>query len=230
MISLDNLHISNIFKNTYISNKYEKLCNSIYPKLTIDPYCAIGIRARAYQRFVYYTSSQEIRISEDNSYQQTYDANNLDGGKIRKFESIPKDLIDSNFAYDVIKSNINYIEKNYPNILKNEELYIGFHTIRYKATYDKPSFSSPIGLHKDDEDLVFLHFISKSENLVGGDSIIATDKNSISRVISLNSFMETIILTRDFLHAVTPMGVNSKKEESYRDILLVTIENIEKIK
>lgn len=46
-------------------------------------------------------------------------------------------------------------------------------------------------------------------------------------VISLNSFMDTIILTRDFLHAVTPIGSN--EDEAYRDILLVTVEsNVQK--
>lgn len=230
MINLDNLHIDNVFKNPYISDKYKEICSKSYPNLKIDPYCEKGIRSRAYQRFLYSTSNKEIEISDDSSYQQTYDANDLDGGKIREFEKIPTELINSNFAYDVIKNNINYIENNYPNILKNKTLYIGFHTIRYKATYEKPSFSSPIWLHKDDEDLVFLHFISKSDNLVGGDSIIATNKNSIDRVISLNKFMETIVLTRDFLHAVTPIGVSNKDENSYRDILLVTIENIERIK
>lgn len=223
-------YIKNYFINDSVSKKYQILCKEIYPKLEPDPYSDEKIRFRSYQRFILSVKDNNLRIDKENSYQQTYDANDLDGGKVRIFPDIPKELINSNFIYEVLNKDIKIIKENFPHLLDQNEIHIGVHPIRYKATSETPSYSSPIWLHKDDEPLVFLHFISKSENIIGGESILARNGRSIDKVLSLDKFMETIILTRNFFHAVTPIGSKNHNDSSYRDILLVTIEKMESLK
>lgn len=70
---------------------------------------------------------------------------------------------------------------------------------------------------------MFLHFLYKTENTIGGDSVISRDGKTIDDIKNLDKFMDTLVLTRNFLHAVTPIG--SKESKAYRDILLVTVES-----
>lgn len=54
-------------------------------------------------------------------------------------------------------------------------------------------------------------------------SVIASTPKAIDRIIHMKPF-EGLLLTKDYYHAVTPMGAARGEEMGYRDILLTTIE------
>jgi len=211
--------------NEYIaaenSGQYQDIFRKEYDRLKPDTYAKGEIRKRAYQRYTY-SVEKGLSPADSSDYFQTYDSNNVDGGVDRKFGPMPENLLSNDLFNDILAKDVNYIVTSFPHLRK---MNIGVHPIRYCAKFNAPSYSSPLWLHKDDEELVFLHFLSKSDNAVGGDSIISENGKSIEGVLNLSNFMDTLILTRDFLHAVTPLGCKNEDELSYRDILLVTLES-----
>lgn len=216
---LDDLFVDgDVFTSSYDSKTIQSEFKSIYENLGDDPYTRDKIRARAYARYTFNENSG-LRKEHNRTYFQTYESNNVDGGYKREFIDIPENLINHAFFKELINKDIFLLKK----ITGANEFTIGIHPIRYIANEDSPSYSSPSWLHKDDEELVFLHFLFKSENAIGGDSVISENGKKINCVKSLERFMDTIILTRDFLHAVTPIG--SRGGVAYRDILLVTVES-----
>ncbi|WP_234257490.1 2OG-Fe dioxygenase family protein [Pectobacterium sp. IFB5596] len=64
-------------------------------------------------------------------------------------------------------------------------------------------------LHKDDEDIVFVHLINVSSNMLGGDSLIASHPRGIERVLRLEQLFDTLVVNHDKLHAVTPVNMRS---------------------
>ncbi|BES83855.1 hypothetical protein PEC302107_19020 [Pectobacterium araliae] len=215
---LDNIFI----EGAQFSSKtlQEQTFREMYDKLEFDPYANEKIRKRAYRRYTF-TAKKGLVKSNNSTYFQTYDSNNVDGGKNRDFIDIPDEITNNELFKKTLLTDVDYII----NKTKLNQFDIGVHPIRYVATEKHPSYSSPLWLHKDDEDLVFLHFLSKSDNAVGGDSIISKDGKSINIVKSLSTFMDTIVLTKEFFHAVTPLGCTQQNSTSYRDILLVTLES-----
>ena len=124
------------------------------------------------------------------------------------------------FLKKIIQKNLEFIG-HYPD-LSADTLTLGIHFIRYYALEGKAAYSSPVWLHIDDEPLVFLHLLQLSDNLIGGDNIIAESKGTIKNVFKLKKFMDTVILNRNTRHAVTPMG--STRGIAIRDIILFTVE------
>ena len=122
----------------------------------------------------------------------------------------------------IIQSNLKIISEYEP--LKNhQELVLGLHFIQYKVNKYGASYSSPDSLHRDDEPLVFIHLLNLTSNALGGDNLFADLKTKeITNVVRLEKPFETIVLTRDYYHAVTPLG--AREGEARRDILLFTVE------
>ena len=190
-----------------------------YHYLKPDPYGPE--RKRAYLKLDLDVAKGTIEASADQSYSQTYKANNIDGGKVRHFEPMPDALVGSVVFQRLV---LGFIEKMLSVFeLKLDVAKIGVHAVRYETVGGQPSFSSPVWLHKDDEPVVFVTVIDETEGMVGGDSIIAQSIKSIERVTHLAPF-EGVLLTKSCLHAVTPMEAPSGCKRAHRDILLVTLE------
>ncbi len=195
------------------------MMQNAYHYLKPDPYGAE--RKRAYLKLDLNVSTGAMSISADQSYSQTYKANNIDGGKVRHFEPMPDALVESAAFQRLV---VGFVEKMLELFeLKLDVAKIGVHAVRYETVGGQPSFSSPIWLHKDDEPVVFVTVIDETEGMIGGDSIIAQSIKSIERVTHLAPF-EGVLLTKSCLHAVTPMEAPSGCKIAHRDILLVTLE------
>ena len=123
---------------------------------------------------------------------------------------------------NIINTNMKII-RNFPLLKCHQELVLGLHFIQYKVDQYGASYSSPDSLHIDDEPLVFVHLLNLTSNAWGGDNLIADLKTrQITNVVRLEKPLETIILTRDYYHAVTALG--AREGEARRDILLFTVE------
>ncbi|MEW9139402.1 2OG-Fe dioxygenase family protein [Bacillus wiedmannii] len=217
------------------SNGYIQISNDIFlqdqedqallTKAQLDYYSlqndAYGeCRARAYSRYIKYAGSSDYVLDTDNRYFQSEEYNYDDGGKIRNFNSITDEFLHNSLIEKIVRFDSEFASNT--NILDtSKDLVIGLHQVRYKATRENPSFSSPIWLHKDDEPIVFLHLMNLSNTALGGDNLIANSPREINKLISLKDPLETLVFGQKVFHAVTPLGTECNTE-ALRDILLVT--------
>ncbi|ARV91356.1 2OG-Fe dioxygenase family protein [Bacillus thuringiensis] len=213
------LHISNDY---FLENQVD---HTLLTKAQLDYYSLQEdlygeCRARAYSRYIKSADSSDYILDTSNDYFQSKEYNYDDGGKIRTFSSISKDFLDNSLIEKIVRFDSEFALNT--NIIdQNKDLIIGLHQVRYKATKESPSFSSPIWLHKDDEPVVFLHLMNLSNTAVGGDNLIANSPREINKLISLKEPLETLVFGQKVFHAVTPLGTECNIE-SFRDILLVT--------
>ena len=122
----------------------------------------------------------------------------------------------------LLQKNIEFI-KQYEPLQSHDKLTFGIHFIQYIAKEMGASYSSPVGLHVDDEPLVFVHLVTLTPNALGGDNLIGRlSDQEITNVIRLKNKFDTLCLTHSTYHAVTPLGSDS--ETPYRNVILFTVE------
>lgn len=180
-----------------------------------------GSRYRAYLKLIWNKESDLLSVAEDQTYYQTYLSNKQDGGKIREFQMLNPNILKNKIFKKITEDNLKFIG-DCSEYLYLDKLIVGVHFIRYQVEKDEVAFSSPQWLHIDDEPLVFIHLINLSNNMIGGDNVIASRTSEIKGVIRLTHFMDTLLLNQMVRHAVTPMG--STEGVAMRDIILFTVE------
>ena len=180
-----------------------------------------GGRARAYKRFIL---CENKLLDVTGTYIQSKEYNKTDGGKKRNFADINSKTLSTSFFKKMLSINTSICYET-GLISFKDNVSIGVHQIRYLATDKGPAYSTPSGLHKDDEDVVFIHFINQSPNRIGGVNYIAKDEDEIIEVIDLVEPIETIVLSKKHFHAVSPIGVQKGKKKAFRDVLIITFES-----
>ena len=181
-----------------------------------------GVRNRSYLKLDWSRKTENFILSKNQNYFQSAESNKDNGGVIRRFSMIDASVINAPVMKAIFRKNLVYI-KNYEPLSQYDDLTIGIHFIQYKASENGASYSSPVGLHMDDEPLVFVHLVELTENAIGGDNLIARlEDQEITNVIRLKNTLDTLCLTRDCYHAVTPLGSGSGY--AHRDVILFTVE------
>jgi len=181
-----------------------------------------GPRNRSYLKLEWDRKTGSVTFSQNQNYFQSAESNVSDGGKIRQFATIDKGILDSSIIKSLLLKNIEFIKK-YDPLKSHENLIFGIHFIQYIAEEMGASYSSPVGLHIDDEPLVFVHLVTLTPNALGGDNLIARlSDQEITNVIRLQNKFDTLCLTRNTYHAVTPLG--SSAGTAYRNVILFTVE------
>ncbi|MBD2786223.1 2OG-Fe dioxygenase family protein [Xenorhabdus sp. DI] len=206
-----------------VQNDYLQNLKNGYSHLTLDPYSP-GNRWRGY---IQCKRLEDGTLIFDHfiPYKQTKKYNPDTGDIVRNYPILPKSITENIILKSLLKDDIRFIEK-YEKIGHIDDLTIGIHLFRYQAKFDSPAYSSPLWLHKDDEDVVFIHLISSSSNMLGGDNLIASTPKTIERVLRLQNSFDTIVVNHDKYHAVTPVGCSINGEIATRDIILVTFQKI----
>ncbi|MFZ2314901.1 MAG: 2OG-Fe dioxygenase family protein [Gammaproteobacteria bacterium] len=184
-----------------------------------------GVRNRAYLKLIWNRPLDQIMLAKKQVYFQSAQSNVIDGGKVRQFAVMDKRILDLSIMKNVIQHNLKIIREFEP-LRHHHELVLGLHFIQYKVAKYHASYSSPDYLHVDDEPLVFVHLLDLTSNAWGGDNLIADlATKKITNVVRLEKPLETLMLTQDYYHAVTPLG--AREGEAKRDILLFTVEPVE---
>lgn len=189
-----------------------------------------GRRFRAYKKLLYLNN--ELTSFENSSYQQSSEYNDDLGGVVRNIAPMDEGAYANPVLQKAILADLE-IARNMGIIDFEKGVLTGLHPVRYNPTKQDPSFSSPAGLHRDDEDIVFIHFINASANLIGGENIICESPTPRSKNgsppfiahLNLTEPMETLCVTKKHYHQVFPMSVGVGNS-AYRDILLVTFEQM----
>ncbi len=208
--------------NNYIKSELDLISLEHLKKLFDKNIKPDGVRSRAYLKLLWNKNTDITMIDTNQFYFQTAIANKTDGGKVRKFAIIDCMVLDLSIIQNMIAFNKQIIA-NYEPLIKFDELILGMHFIRYEAEKYGACYGTPDFLHIDDEPLVFIHLIDLTDNALGGDTLIADINNKeIKTVIRLEKPFETLLLTKDFYHAVTPIG--SRNGIAKRDILVFSVE------
>lgn len=198
--------------------------------LAEDPYSP-GRRFRSYAQ-CRLDHNREIVYGHFEDYMQTAEYNPDTGGVVRKYPLLSRALHRSVVLRELIEWDADIV-RHYGAIGEPWLTRVGVHFFRYWATPDRPAYSSPIWLHKDDEDVVFVHLVARSENMIGGDSIIASSARQVHRVIPLTTQGDTLVVDHQKFHAVSPVGclagsVKGWPSDAFRDVILVTFQAREK--
>ncbi|MFU2319230.1 3(1)-hydroxy-L-isoleucine 4-dioxygenase HilB [Rahnella sp. PCH160] len=209
-------------KDTFLSD-LEQL-KLAYENLTLDPYSP-GNRWRGYAQ-CRRNAQGELSFGQFTAYKQTKKYNPDTGGIIRQYPLLPKNITANRLMQAILQDDIALVEA-YERIGPLDELTIGIHLFRYEAQCGSPAYSSPVWLHKDDEDVVFVHLIHASANMLGGDNLIAPNPKNIERVLRLETLFDTLVVNHDKYHAVTPVGCRKPGKTAVRDIILVTFQRNE---
>ena len=181
-----------------------------------------GVRQRAYLKLIWTRKNNRVEIASNQAYFQSAGANVDDGGKTRQFAAMDPAILELPVMKNILQFNTRVIQ-NFAPLSHHSELTLGLHFIRYHVNQYGASYSSPDGLHQDDEPLVFVHLLDLSPNAIGGDNLIAAlDTRRITNVIRLEKPLDTLMLTRDYYHAVTPLG--ARYGSAKRDVILFTVE------
>jgi len=197
--------------------------------LAEDPYSP-GRRFRSYAQ-CRLGNDKEIIFGQFEEYMQTAAYNPDTGGVVRRYPLLSEDLQRESALRRLIEWDADVV-RHYGSIGDPWLTAVGVHFFRYWATPERPAFSSPIWLHRDDEDVVFVHLVGRSENAVGGDSIIASSARQIERVIPLASSGDTLVVDHQKFHAVSPVGCwpnasPGRGRDAFRDVILVTFQRRE---
>lgn len=209
--------------NTYL-NKITDLDVSFdeFKNLYSESLAPDGVRNRSYLKLSWNRESNQVAVDANQNYFQSANSNVDDGGKVRQFAKINPGILQSPIMKSILDQNIEFI-LNYQPLEDQKELKLGIHFIQYIAEEMGASYSSPVGLHVDDEPLVFVHLIELTPNAIGGDNLIARlSDQEITNVIRLKNKLDTICLTQSTYHAVTPLG--SESCLAYRNVVLFTVE------
>ncbi len=179
-----------------------------------------GGRYRSYIKLELFNNI--MKISEKQSYMQSKEYNNEDGNKIRSFSTLDERIYQNKLLQNILEVDIQ-IAKLTNEVDFKKKVIIGLHQIRYCSINGVPSYSSPLGFHRDDENLVFIHLLNLSANSIGGDNFISKEKKRINYGVQLVSPLDTLVVSKKYFHEVTP--ISSINNVAFRDILLVNLEN-----
>ena len=196
-----------------------------FGSLERDPYSP-GNRFRSHAQ-CRMDADERLQFGAYFDYFQTKEYNPDTGGIIRRYKFIHSDLLEDPLFRILLNNDIQFIDR-YAAIGPAKKALISIHLFRYKATPGSPAYSSPLWLHKDDEDVVFIHLIDKSENLLGGENLIAQDTKHIDEVLELDECFDTLVLNHLKFHAVAPIGCKSKSKGDFstRDVILITFQTV----
>lgn len=188
--------------------------------IDLDPYSPVRIRGML--KVEYHYSTRKLLKASTQNYFQSGNANNLNGGMSRSFNTIEGSLLNIPVFKALFREHEPYIRK-YCELNDAATANISIHFIRYQAKEGEASYSSPVWLHQDDEPLVFIHLINLTANTLGADNVISGFDDMPTNVIRLTHFMDCLVVDPSLKHAVTPIG--SSSGTSRRDVMLINLEN-----
>lgn len=202
------------------SSNFDSLKNFQASYFRLDPDDGGENRFRSYKRLVLIKSA--CFETDTQGYIQSPEYNHTDGGKVRVFSPLEREIVQSSFLRHIVEIDVDIARKS-GVISFSGAVRIGIHQVRYQPMFGEVSRSSPVGPHRDDEPIVFIHLINESHNLIGGENTIGKDIDSFDSIIKLKHPLDTLCVTQKQFHSVTQHSLCSG-EIGYRDILLLTFE------
>src|SRR4051794_19418362 len=106
---------------------------------------------------------------------QSKELNPVDGDKLREYDSLEEKLLENPLFCEMLSKDIELVRR-LGVIEFNDSLLMRIIQNRYTVEGEQPSYATPPWLHIDDETVTILHLLEITENLIGGDAVIATER------------------------------------------------------
>lgn len=155
-------------------------------------------------------------------YVQSKQYNQDDGDKLRSFRPIDNTVLASKALRELIRFNVSVARLTHAGLFLGPSVTIGVHMISYRPSRSTISYSSPVWLHKDQEEYVAVILCGLSGNLDGGENILSPGGREISAKLTLTEPLDMLLLSRKGLHAVVPMK-STDGRPAFRNVLLITL-------
>lgn len=179
-----------------------------------------GNRWRSYSAFE--LRGRTATLLPTTPYMQTRQYNTDDGDKLRQFAPIDRRVLMSRTLRELIRFNITIARLTNQTLFHGESVLVGVHMISYRAAGQDITFSSPVWLHRDQEEYVAVILYELSHNLNGGENILANGPRELAAKIAMNEEFEAILLSKKGMHAVVPMN-SSNGRPAFRNVVLITL-------
>lgn len=185
---------------------------------------SVGRRLRRFQGSIWMRRYAGVYPVANKGYVQEKSYNALDGGRLRFFADMEPETVVNPAFRAIVRWHVALVAKSgiFP---ANQPVVVNFHQVRHQPTEAEAAFSSPAGDHRDPEEIVSLVGVGRSKNLIGGFNLLATDPdrpNDMNLVFRLNAPLDSYVITKKMLHAVTLMLAQPGTGEAYRDSLIIS--------
>ena len=213
---------ANKFSFSSSLSKSRKHFGHEWDRLKLDPYMADGgrYRFRRYGLFNLSIITGRINYIPDAFFYQDININPLNGGKLRKFASLTKDSVENPFLQELMLFDLAQFTST--TSIKVDWL-IGVHQIRIIAMPGVSGNPTPEGVHRDDETYTAQHLI-KRHNIDGGVNYFYGSEREAERyptVLKQLNYFDSYYFDHTLWHNVSPIILNMRGSEGYRDILLI---------
>ncbi len=191
-----------------------------YDYLPEDRYSETGCRFRRHQRFVLTPRPLTVIPTDISNYAQSVLLNSEDGGTVREFEPLAKDLATNSFLQALIRYDFEH--SPFAGLRSSNLAYdVGLHLVRMRARQGQPAVASPNKLHKDGEWVTWIHLVSR-KGIKGGESVVANNDKEVLIRTTLEQRLDTVAVWDEAVfHHVNPVEVAEGEDEGYRDVLIV---------
>lgn len=186
---------------------------------SLDPDPQPGGRWRSYSAFALRGATAFLLPS--NPYMQTRQYNEDDGDKPRQFRALDSAVVVSRSLKELIRFNLSVAKLTNQSLFHCPGILIGVHMVSYRAVGSEVAFSSPVWLHRDQEEYVSVVLYALSHNVSGGENVLANGPRTIVEKINLTEEFESLILSQSRMHAVVPVS-STNGRLAYRNIILIT--------
>jgi selenocysteine lyase/cysteine desulfurase len=196
-----------------LTDKYEELQNS-FNILDKDLYYKTD-RYRGFS-MINVININNIKNIGDAKFYQSSDLNNHNGGILRNYKNIQKNVLDNLYFKYYIELFIDKIRYEY----KYTPKYLNVHQIRVIIDNNNNTVV-PEGIHRDGFNMIMIVCISR-ENIKGGINEVYKDSNNILNSTQLNPSDAIIINDNKVLHNVTEINKLDINKKSWRDVFVFT--------
>ena len=196
--------------------------SSFWNNLKKDEYVAnFTHRERRIAKFI--VQGESINPLEDNTVNTSTKYNQISGGQVRYYEPAEPAFLEDPLFKNILNLNSQIGKK----FLDSDKIKVTCQIFRIIPQDTEPT---PVtnGIHKDETQLVALHFI-QAQNIAGGvTKLYDNNKNFIQGTeIQLKNSLETFYIDDESLfHETSPIYRVNTNEPSYRDVLIMTMEKV----
>ncbi len=176
-------------------------------------------RVRKYSDFFFDPKNGSLQRCNHVPYFQSLKMNSYVGGKKRDFEDVDAVVYSNPFFIDLVAKDFLSlpIEEKY----LNEKWICQIHMIRIVVGADLETPVTPEGIHSDGYPFAGVHFIGKTDNLLGGESSVYTYEEKPLVSATFSTPLDALYLEdRKMKHYVSP--IRAKGKQGHRDILAIS--------
>lgn len=183
-------------------------------------------RFRRYGVFSWNNQDQCFILENHQPHYQDYYYNNLNGGIKRYFAPIKQDTVTN----PCFKKILDYCATVFNSLKPDTDWHIEVHQFRIIIDDKNMGFPTPEGVHRDGRKYILMTLINKVNVLGGVTTVYDSDKNKLTQV-TLEQPTDTLLVhDEDTMHSVTAIKKIDNHENAYRDVLVVTFIEKDKMK